>query len=44
VRKSGRLIQETVNYYLRLGLNARRATKTNKAIQGAREQPGKSPA
>ena len=33
VRKSGRSFKETVNHYLRLGLNARKATKPGKTFK-----------
>jgi len=43
VRKSGRSFKETVNYYLRLGLNARRATKPAKPFKVRARNLGKRP-
>ena len=43
VRKSGRSFKETVNYYLRLGLNARRVTKPAKPFKVRARNLGKRP-
>ena len=43
VRKSGRSFKETVNHYLRLGLNAPRATKPAKPFKVHARNLGKRP-
>jgi hypothetical protein len=43
VRKSGRSFKETVNYYLRLGLNTRRVTKPTKPFKVRARNLGKKP-
>ena len=43
VRKTGRSFKETVNYYLRLGINARKETKPTKQFKVRARNLGKRP-
>ena len=43
MRKAGRSFRETVNYYLRLGLNTRRVTKPTKPFKVRARNLGKKP-
>lgn len=43
VRKTGRSFKETVNYYLRLGMNARKETKPTKQFKVRARNLGKRP-